>query len=171
MRTPKKRPKQNYRIISKAFCVQHNVLSEICAHLSSSIISATMAWHLVMKESRFLFSHEFVVILLSQMEDWLKKEAISFRYRRSETTKEGWLDSLLMNYVFQPELDGFEEMSAYEFSCNFELCLKSSLRKKKEDDDNDGENELEENEQTSSDAMYVVNWDFMTCFFLVRTYV
>jgi len=53
-----------------------HVLSGICAHLSSSIISATMAWNLIMKESRFLFSHEFVIILLSQMEDWLKNEAI-----------------------------------------------------------------------------------------------
>jgi len=119
-----------------------------------------MAWHLVMKESRFLFSHEFVVILLSQMEDWLKKEAISFRYRRSETTKEGWLDSSLMNYLFRPKLDGFEEMSVYQFNCEFELCLKSSLRKKKGDTDNDGENELEEDER-AEDAMYIVNWDFM----------
>ena len=112
-----------------------HVLSGICAHLFSSIISATMAWHLVMNESRFLFSHEFVVILLSQMEDWLKKEAISFRYRRSETTKEGWLDSSLMNYLFRPKWDGFEEMSVYQFNCDFELCLKSSLRKKKGDTD------------------------------------
>jgi hypothetical protein len=51
-------------------------------------------------------------------------------------------------------------MSAYEFNCEFELRLKSSLRKKKEDIDNDGENELEEDEQTE-DAMYIVNWDFM----------
>jgi hypothetical protein len=133
-----------------------HVLSGICAHLSSSIISATMAWHLVMNESRFLFSHEFVVILLSQMEDWLKNEPISFRYRRSETTKEGWLDSSLMNYVFRPKWDGFEEMSAYEYSCKFELCLNSSLRKKKGEDD-----DVEENEQMSSDAMYAVKWDFL----------
>jgi len=33
-----------------------HVLSGILAHLSSTIISATMAWHLVMKDSRFQFS-------------------------------------------------------------------------------------------------------------------
>ncbi len=31
-----------------------------------------MAWHLVIKESKFQFSHEFSHILLSQFENWLK---------------------------------------------------------------------------------------------------
>jgi hypothetical protein len=56
-----------------------HVLSGICAHLSSSVISATMAWHLIMNESRFRFSHDFAPILLSQMEDWLLGKDISFR--------------------------------------------------------------------------------------------
>jgi hypothetical protein len=51
-----------------------HVLSGIIAHLSSTVISATMAWHLVIKESRFQFSHEFSRILLSQFESWLKDE-------------------------------------------------------------------------------------------------
>ena len=54
-----------------------HVLSGICAHLSSSIISATMAWHLVINEERFRFSHEFSGIFLSQMEDWLQNQPIS----------------------------------------------------------------------------------------------
>jgi uncharacterized membrane protein len=48
-----------------------HVLSGILAHLSSTFISATMAWHLVMKDSRFQFSHDFSQILLSQFESWL----------------------------------------------------------------------------------------------------
>jgi hypothetical protein len=40
-----------------------HVLSRILAHLSSTIISATKAWHLVMKDSRFQFSHDFSQIL------------------------------------------------------------------------------------------------------------
>jgi hypothetical protein len=48
-----------------------HVLSGILAHLSSAILSATMAWHLVIKDSRFTFSHEFSKILLSQFECWL----------------------------------------------------------------------------------------------------
>ena len=54
-----------------------HVLSGICAHLSSSVISATMAWHLIMNESRFWLSHDFAPILLSQMEDWLIKKDTS----------------------------------------------------------------------------------------------
>ena len=48
-----------------------HVLSGICAHLSSLVISATMAWHLIINVSRFRFSHDFAPILRSQMEDWL----------------------------------------------------------------------------------------------------
>jgi hypothetical protein len=57
-----------------------HVLSGIMAHLSSSVISATLAWHLVIEESRFLFSHEFSQILLSQFESWLLGEDIQFRF-------------------------------------------------------------------------------------------
>jgi hypothetical protein len=57
-----------------------HVLSVIIAHLSSTVISAPMAWHLVNKESRFQFSHKFSHILLSQFESWLKDEDIHFRF-------------------------------------------------------------------------------------------
>ena len=53
-----------------------HVLSGIIAHLSSTVISAPMVWHLVNKESRFQFSHEFSHVLLSQFESWLKDEDI-----------------------------------------------------------------------------------------------
>ncbi len=58
-----------------------HVLSGILAHLSSTVISATMAWYLVLNESRFRFSHEFFHILLSQFESWLVGNDIHFRYR------------------------------------------------------------------------------------------
>jgi hypothetical protein len=57
-----------------------HVLSGIMAHLSSTVISATMAWNLVNKESRFQFSHEFSQILLSQFESWLREGDIHFCY-------------------------------------------------------------------------------------------
>jgi len=57
-----------------------HVLSGIMAHLSSTVISAPMAWHLVIKESRFQFSHKFSLVLLSQFESWLKDEDIHFRF-------------------------------------------------------------------------------------------
>jgi hypothetical protein len=42
-----------------------------------------MTWHLVNKESRFQFSHEFSHILLSQFESWLRDEDIHFHFQRS----------------------------------------------------------------------------------------
>jgi len=53
-----------------------HVLSGILAYLSSTVLSATMAWHLVIKDSRFQFSHDFSHILLSQFESWLLGEDI-----------------------------------------------------------------------------------------------
>ncbi len=69
-----------------------HVLSGILAHF---VLSATMAWHLVIKESRFQFSHEFSHILLSQFESWLKDEDIHFRFRRTKNEGTGWVDSNL----------------------------------------------------------------------------
>ena len=138
-----------------------HVLSGICAHLSSSIISATMAWHLVINEERFRFSHEFSGIFLSQMEDWLQNQPISFRYRRCSTTKEGWLDSSLMNYLFRPENDGFDNMCAYEFFSEYELRLKSSLANKRNYTDNECGDDEADNDQQPEDVSYSVNWDFL----------
>jgi hypothetical protein len=69
------------------------VFSGILAHLSSTVLSATMAWHLVLKESRFQFSHEFSHILLSQFKSWLVGEDIHFRYRRTKNKETGWIGS------------------------------------------------------------------------------
>jgi hypothetical protein len=57
-----------------------HVLSGIIAHLSSTVISAPMAWHLVDKDSSFHFSHDFFHILLSQFESWLRDEDIHFHF-------------------------------------------------------------------------------------------
>jgi hypothetical protein len=64
-----------------------HVLSGIMAHLSSSILSATMAWHLVIKDSRFQFSQDFSQILLSKFYCWLLGEYIEFRYRRCDVLR------------------------------------------------------------------------------------
>jgi hypothetical protein len=69
-----------------------HVLLGIMAHLSSSIPSMPMAWHLVM-DSRFQFSHEFSQILLSQFECWLLGEDIHFRYGRHKNKETSWMDS------------------------------------------------------------------------------
>jgi hypothetical protein len=81
-----------------SFSIVGHVLSGIMAHLSSSILSATMAWHLVQNESRFQFSHDFSQSLLSQFETWLRDEDIQFRFRRKKNEGAGWIDSNLFQY-------------------------------------------------------------------------
>ncbi len=101
-----------------------------------------MAWHLIINESRFQFSHDFAPILLSQMEDWLLGKDISFRYRRSTKTGTGWLDSSLMNYFFRPLNEGFDKMCIWEFFMNYELVLKSTLKQRRENGNNEDENSV-----------------------------
>jgi hypothetical protein len=64
-----------------------HVLSGIMAHLSSTVISATMVWHLVTKDSRFKFSHEFSHILLSQLESWIQNNSAVPVMKQSQITQ------------------------------------------------------------------------------------
>ena len=109
-----------------------HVLSGIMANISSTIMSAPMAWHIVMNESRFQFSHEMVPILLSQAEDWLKEIAIQFKYRQTKQ-KQGWLDSSLWNYRFRPRYGIFKYMSYWQFTKEFDSKTKSASERKKDD--------------------------------------
>jgi hypothetical protein len=104
-----------------------HVLSGIMAHLSSTILSATMAWHLVIQDSRFQFSHDFSHILLSQFESWLLGDDIQFRYRRNKTKETCWVDSNVFQYIYRPELCNFDGICVWEFFQNYEMRLISSL--------------------------------------------
>ena len=112
------------------------------AHLSSAILSATMAWHLVIKDSRFTFSHEFSQILLSQFECWLLGEDIQCRYRRRKNKETGWMDSNLFQYIYRPENDDFDRLSVWEFFQGYEMKLISSLSNSQKEN---LENDYEEN--------------------------
>ncbi|MFO0446230.1 MAG: hypothetical protein ACK524_05695 [Planctomyces sp.] len=104
-----------------------HVLSGILAHLSSTVLSATMAWHLVMKDSRFQFSHDFSQILLSQFESWLLGDDIQFRYRRNKNKETGWIDSNVFQYIYRPEQCDFDTVCVWEYFQNYEMRLISSL--------------------------------------------
>jgi hypothetical protein len=104
-----------------------HVLSGIIAHLSSPVISAPMAWHLVNKESRFQFSHEFSHILLSQFESWLKDEDIHFHFQRWKNEGTGWVDSNLFQYLYRPDNDQFDTICVWEYFKEYEMRLISSL--------------------------------------------
>jgi hypothetical protein len=53
------------------------LLSGFNSHLSSCVVSATMAWYLVVHGSRFYFSHDFKPLLLSQLESWFLGESFN----------------------------------------------------------------------------------------------
>jgi hypothetical protein len=115
-----------------------HVLSGIMAHLSSSVISATLAWHLVIEESRFRFSHEFSQILLSQFESWLLGGDIQFRFRRIKSNETGWIDCNTFQYIYLPDNEEFEDMSVWQFFKEYEMKLISTLSmSQKEDLEND----------------------------------
>ena len=78
------------------------IFSAIKAHLSSYVISAPLAYHLVTKETRFEFSHEFVYLLLAQMEDHIDGKNISFKIKRKKKGNDGndvdqWIDCFTYN--------------------------------------------------------------------------
>ena len=128
-----------------------HVLSGIIAHLSSTVISATMAWHLVIKESRFQFSHEFSHILLSQFESWLKDEDIHFRFRRTKNEGTGWVDSNLFQYLYRPDYEHFDSICVWEYFKDYEMRLISSLSSNQKAN---LENDYEENQFFKFNEMY-----------------
>ncbi len=104
-----------------------HVLSGILAHLSSKILSSTMAWHLVMHETRFKFSHEFSYIFISQFEAWLLGNDIHFRLRRNKNKENAWMDCNLMQYIYRPLDERFDSICVWEFVQQYEMKLQSSL--------------------------------------------
>jgi hypothetical protein len=58
------------------------LLSDINAHLSTCVVSATMAWYLAKHGSRFHYSHEFKPLLLSQIDAWL--EGATYKKTRND---------------------------------------------------------------------------------------
>jgi hypothetical protein len=120
-----------------------HLLSGINSHLSSCVVSATMAWYLVIHGSRFHFSHEFKPLLLSQIQEWYKGENFKRRIRyqkrkrdirdlnesnntrspTSNTAEEDkspiWYESSIHNYVYRPQNGTIIFDNIYE--SNFDL--------------------------------------------------
>ena len=57
------------------------ILQAIYANISSYIISPTLAHHIVITGSRFMFSHETKPLLLAQMEDYLHGKNMMQRFK------------------------------------------------------------------------------------------
>ncbi|MFO0446272.1 MAG: AAA family ATPase, partial [bacterium] len=121
-----------------------HLLSGISSHISSCVISATMAWYLVQHGTRFHFSHEFKPLLLTQFEAWYKGEIYSQRIRHrsrkkktrtsnrqsnqttaddgSEDETEVWMDSSVNNYINRPPDDSlFDNMCLWEYESKYDM--------------------------------------------------
>ena len=135
-----------------------HVLSGITAHLWSSVISSPMAWYQVTNGSRFRFSHSFVTILLSQLVSWLDGKHIQSRYRRNGVTKKGWLDSTLFNYIYRPSEEIYEElfenMCIYELVSEYDLTLKSKVKRQIASNDQDQGSDDFDQEEFSTEKHY-----------------
>jgi hypothetical protein len=119
-----------------------NLLSGIHSHISSCVISATMAWYLVKNGSRFHFSHSFKPLLLSQFESWYHGTAFSHRIRYNKRRKKNinnndsnaeskvniWLDSSVNNYIFRPAVPNsiFNGICLWERESKYDLQLKKA---------------------------------------------
>ena len=99
------------------------LLSGVTTHLSSTVVRAPLAHVLLVKGSRFQFSHSFSNLLLTQIIDYLDGEKeISFYLRRgySNSVKEvQWPEMFATNYLERPlEL---EHVSVKEFVQDYEV--------------------------------------------------
>jgi hypothetical protein len=88
------------------------VISRLNAATTRNIISATMA-HLIPSNGglRFVFSHDFSDLLVSQMEATLKGQGINVRIRSNKLPDgqfKSWADSLADDYVHCPLGENFE---------------------------------------------------------------
>jgi hypothetical protein len=128
-----------------------HLLSGISSHISSCVVSATMAWYLVQHGSRFHYSHEFKPLLLTQFEAWYKGETYTQRIRHRSRRKKArsrvnldagrvnqrnedeesseetvvWMDSSVSNYIYRPPDDLlFDNMSLWEYESKFEMLTK-----------------------------------------------
>ena len=95
------------------------LLGGISAHLGANVCAAPMGWIMVVNDSRFMFSHPFGNLLLSQMEDYIDdtQKNISFQIRTSSdnvsNTKVKWPDFWASDYIWRPE--ELQHISAYEY--------------------------------------------------------
>ncbi len=105
------------------------VLSGLNVATTRNIISATMA-HLIPSNGvlRFVFSHDFSDLLVSQMEVTLKGQDINVRIRSNKLPDgqfKSWADSLADDYIHRPLGENFEMMSFYEMTQQYKKVFKS----------------------------------------------
>jgi hypothetical protein len=70
---------------------------------------------------RFMYSHGFCPLLVSQMEDKLENIPVTTKLRRSKKGGETilWADSSSDDYLHRPSSEQFNGMSFYEMTMNY----------------------------------------------------
>ena len=84
------------------------ILTGTYAMMSQYVVSSTLAHILIMQDGeRFVYSHKFVPLLISQLEDCLEGKEIfcKLRKNKNKTTRklELWPDSSANDYVYRSE--------------------------------------------------------------------
>ena len=109
------------------------VLSGINAATSRSAVSAPMAHNLTLNDgSRFKFSHDFVELLLGQMEEVLEGNNVSFVCRTcfKQGSQHQWADISANDYIFRPK--------RFDNICFFQQTMHYRKRYGKKQNENDG---------------------------------
>ena len=88
------------------------------------------------KETRFEFSHEFVHLLLAQMEDHIDGKNISFKIKRKKRSNDDndvdqWIDCFTYNIIHRPE--AIENISAYQQLMEYEISSLGKIKMKQID--------------------------------------
>jgi len=117
------------------------VLSGLNAATTRNVISATMA-HLIPcnNGSRFVFSHEFLDLLVNQMEATLEGQDITVRIRSSKYGEKIiiWPESLADDYLHRPIDNEFEQMCLYEMTSRYKKLFKVNNPSKHKDNEGIG---------------------------------
>ena len=121
----------------------NSFVDRLCAMLrgmnaatSRNVISSTMA-HLIttLDGARFQYSHEFVNLLVSQIDATLEGLPVDARIRKNKS-KNGetvlWTDSSADDYIHRPNKTDFENISAYHYFSYYKKMFKT-FKQMKED--------------------------------------
>ena len=106
------------------------VLSGLNAATTRNVQSSTMA-HLITCQngSRFVYSHMFSNLLVTQMEATLENHPTNVRIRTSKSKTPGedgqcWPDSLADDYIYRPEHEEFENSCFYQMTREYKKKFK-----------------------------------------------
>ena len=91
------------------------------------------------------------------MEGWLAEDKIQLKYRRNNKTNSGWLDCMLFNYLFRPSAEiyeQFENMSLWQYVSQYQLVIKSRIKKQQKENTDDCSDNEADDDGTSSGTIY-----------------